>query len=184
MLLKKIILISSIACGSFLSIAQADSLYNAYQGQYVSVGIGATYANKIYQPGNTRSGFLGGGGNLFLGDQITPYVGPELGFNYFGFRSGGVTILSLNGRFTLPVGSRISLFAKLGLGYTELTMRMNGYSSSNSFVPAFGLGVGYGLTSQWMLSAEGNGVYLPQGMGNGNGVIGGLTLAATRYFAQ
>ena len=88
----------------------------------------------------------------------------------------------MNFRFTAPIGSHVSLFGKLGPAYAELTTRMNGYQSTNSFVPALGLGVGYGLTYQWMLSLEANGVWLPQDMGNGNGLAGGLTINATRYF--
>ncbi|HLB55923.1 MAG TPA: outer membrane beta-barrel protein [Coxiellaceae bacterium] len=182
---KKIILLPLFVFVSFLSVAHAaiHDQYNRYVGQYVSVGGGATFANKIYQPpNNTQSGLIGGAANLFLGDQINPYFAPEVGFGYAQFRSGGLTIIALNFRFTAPIGSHVSLFGKLGPAYAELTTRMNGYQSTNSFVPALGLGVGYGLTYQWMLSLEANGVWLPQDMGNGNGLAGGLTINATRYF--
>lgn len=185
MYIKKIILFLSIIFASFLSIAQAamHDQYNRYVGQYVSVGGGATFANRVYQPpNNTQNGPIGGAANLFLGDQVNPYFAPEVGFGYAQFRSGGLTIISLNFRFTAPIDSRISLFGKLGPAYAQLTTRMNGYLSEDSFVPALGLGIGYGLTYQWMLSLEANGVWLPENMGNGSGPIGGLTINATRYF--
>jgi uncharacterized membrane-anchored protein len=84
------------------------------------------------------------------------------------------------------VGSRISLFAKLGIGYAEVVTRLLGPNRgdlvSDNTVPVFGLGVGYGLTSLWMLSLEANGAYFSGSTNNASGLMGGLTFGGTRYF--
>lgn len=180
MLSKRSILLSTVI---FISTSHADMLYNHYVGQYVSLNAGVTYANKIFDSGVTKSGILGAGGNLFLGDQINPYFAPELDIGYFSFGSrGGVTMFSLGGRFTYSVGSGVSLFAKLAPAYAEVITRLTTRVQKNTFLPALGLGVGIGFTPQTMMTIEANGVWLPEDLGNANGVMGGLTLGVTHYW--
>ncbi|MCX7121936.1 MAG: outer membrane beta-barrel protein [Gammaproteobacteria bacterium] len=157
-----------------------------FEGQYVSVNAGATYANVIHQYPVTESGFLGAGGSIFLGDKINPYFGPEIGVGYYSFGSwGGATIVSLNAKFTIPM-SDFSLFAKVGAAFGELTTRFKPSANtipiqSDEFLPSLGAGLGYNFMSRWTGSVECNGAYFP-GSKNGNGFIGGLTAGITHYF--
>ncbi|OGT42610.1 MAG: hypothetical protein A3F13_09365 [Gammaproteobacteria bacterium RIFCSPHIGHO2_12_FULL_40_19] len=184
MSLKKIALFSAVACIGFLSVANANyTFYNRYVGQYLSVGAGVSYADKIYVNGAKESGFRGFGTGLFLGDLITRYWGPEIGFQYFDLpQMGGLILLNLTGRFTQSFGQSVSLFEKLGIGLDELRTCYQGCFTSDNMSPTFGLGIGVGLTEQWMTSLEFNGAYLTTNSQNGAGVIGGFTLGATRYF--
>ena len=164
------------------SVIFANTQYNSYQGQYVSFGAGATYANKIYDTGGSDCGILGVGGVVFLGDQFTKYFAPEFETGYDSFGSGGLTTLSVDGRFTFPVGQRFSIFARLGGGYAEAVTRITTRVQKNSFVPTMGLGVGYGLTNKWAMSLETDGAWLPQSLGNANGYAGAITVNFTRYW--
>lgn len=183
MILKRTALFSTVTFG-FFSVAYASDAYNNFVGQYFSFNAGATYAYKIYQS-RSKSGILGAGGNLFFGDQINAYFAPEVGFGYFSFGSnGGVTLLSLNGRFTLPVGTNVSLFVKLGAGYGEVITRIDpARKTTNDFVPSLGAGIGVGFLPNWMATLEANGAYFPYSLGNANGPIGGITLGVTHYFS-
>lgn len=163
------------------SSEQAVAPANPFQGQYVSVNAGATYANKIYQNPVVQSGILGAGGNIFLGDQINPYFAPEIGVNYFSFGSwGGVTIASINGKFTLPMGD-FSLFGKMGAGFGEVITRLK-YTpvTSDNFVPSVGAGIGYNFLYRWTGTLEFSGAYFS--VSNANGFIGGFTAGVTHYF--
>ncbi len=167
----------------FISAAHADPLYNRFVGQYVSVNGGATIANKIFDPSDFERGFVGAGANIFAGSQINPYFAPELGLGYYSFASsGGATIFGLDGRFTIPAGSCVSLFFKLGAGYAEAITRFASRVQKNSFVPTLGAGIGFGFSPSSMVTVEGNGVWLPQSFGNANGFLGGLTLGVTHYW--
>ena len=174
---------SSLIFVGIISVAHADPLYNRFVGQYVSVNAGATLANKIFDPSDSERGFLGAGANIFAGSQINSYFAPELGLGYYSFASsGGATIFGLDGRFTIPAGSCVSLFLKLGAGYTEVITRFASRIQKNSFVPTLGAGIGYGFSPSSMVTFEGNGVWLPQSLGNANGFLGGLTLGVTHYW--
>ncbi|GEM_PF-4130008 len=174
---------SSIISAGIISAAHADPLYNRFVGQYVSVNAGATLANKIFDPSASERGFLGAAANIFAGSQINPYFAPELGLGYYSFgSSGGATIFGLDGRFTIPAGSSVSLFFKLGAAYTEVITRFATRVQKNSFVPSLGGGIGYGFSPSSMVTLEGNGVWLPQSLGNANGFLGGLTLGVTHYW--
>lgn len=174
---------SSLIFVGIISVAHADPLYNRFVGQYVSVNAGATLANKIFDSSSARRGFLGAGANIFAGSQINPYFAPELGLGYYSFSSrGGATLFGLDGRFTIPAGSCVSLFMKLGAAYTEVITRFATRVQKNSFVPSLGAGIGYGFSPSSMVTVEGNGVWLPQSLGNANGFLGGLTLGVTHYW--
>jgi opacity protein-like surface antigen len=167
------------------SAAQADSNFNRFTGQYVAVNAGAMYTSKIYGPNVTTKNAMGGGVNLYLGDQVTTYFAPELDFGYFSFGSpGGVGLLSLNARFTAPVGSSVSLFAKGGLGYGEVTTRLNTRVSASDIMPSFGLGVGFGFSPSSMVTLESSNVYAPHNLGNASGIMSAFTLGVTHYFAS
>ncbi|OGT46014.1 MAG: hypothetical protein A3E82_07805 [Gammaproteobacteria bacterium RIFCSPHIGHO2_12_FULL_38_11] len=163
------------------SSEQAVAPPNPFQGQYVSLNAGATYASNINQNPINKSGILGAGGNIFLGDKINPYFGPEMGVSYFSFGPwGGVMIACINAKLTLPMGD-FSLFGKLGAALGEVTTRLliTPFSSSN-FVPSVGAGLGYNFTHRWTGTAEFNGAYFSAK--NANGFIGGFTLGFTHYF--
>lgn len=170
---------------AIFSTAYADPAFNQFVGQYVAVNGGGIYANKIYGPNQTKKNVIGGGANLYLGDQVTTYFAPELDFGYFSLgNSSGVGLLSLNARFTAPVGSLVSLFAKAGLGYGEVTTRLNTRVSGNSILPAFGLGAGFGFSPSSMVTLESSNVYVPHNLGNASGIMSAFTLGVTHYFAS
>jgi len=184
--IKKIALFSAVA-SIFFSIANANSLYDTYRGQYLSVNAGASYANNVFSNGKSSSGFLGFGGDLFLGDQVSPYFSPEVVLDYFDLSpmGGGAIVFGLDGRFTVPVSEHIALFARLGPAVGYIRTCVSGLCrTSNGLVPALGLGAGYALTQQWTLSLEFNGAYFPKSTANGNGLIGAATIGATRFFYQ
>lgn len=173
----------SLFFGTVITTANAESPGNNFMGQYVSANAGATYINTIYDTDASNGGFIGAGGDIFAGSQINPYFSPELGLGYFSFGSqGGISMFSVNGRFTWPIGSCISLFAKVGAGYAEVITRLSKRVQKNSFVPALGLGVGYGFSESSMATLETNGVWLPHSLGNANGYAGGVTLGVTHYW--
>ena len=183
MILKRAALFSAVVGMSFLSAAHADPFYNHYVGQYISGQLGVAYASQIYVNGQTNRSVLGGAGELFLGDLINPYFGPEVGLQYFDLpQMGGLLLLNLNGRFTQSFGESVSLFEKLGIGLGELRTCFQGCYKSDTMLPTFGIGLGLGLTPQWMTSLEFNGTYLTDNTRNGRGIAGGFTLGATRYF--
>lgn len=187
MLSKKITLLIAIIFFTLFSVTNAATLYDFYKNQYVSFNGGATYVNKIFYKGRLGqlydSGFLGGGGNLFIGSWLSSFFGLELGFNYFSFGSlGGMTLIAVNGRFTELLGHHVMLFEKIGAGFGEVTTRILTEVTSDNFVPSLGLGIGYGIAQYWMLTMEFNGAWFPNSTSNCNGVIGGWTLGATRYF--
>lgn len=166
-----------------MTAANAESPGNNFVGQYVSANAGATYINTIYDVDGSNGGFLGAGGMVFAGSQINPYFAPEVGLGYFSFGSqGGISLFGLNARVTFPIGSCISLFAKLGAGYAEVITRLTKRVQKNSFVPTLGLGVGYGFSESTMATFETNGVWLPHSLGNAHGYAGGVTLGVTHYW--
>src|SRR3990167_3582674 len=115
MLYKKIIFSAAFFCVTVSAMADQQPQFNHYQGQYINFNAGAAFANKIAQQSQLRSGFLGAAVNAFLGTTLNPYFGAEIGSGYYSFGSnGGASITSINIRFTAPIGSRFSLFAKLG----------------------------------------------------------------------
>ncbi len=182
--LKRICFLAATFLG-LISIAHAETNhYNRIVGQYISGNFGGSYANQTHQEDRKENGFLGVGANLFLGDQINPYFAPEVGVAYFDMEhyNDWFSILNLNGRFTIPVGTRVSLFAKIGIGLGSVKTCFRHCHTSNDMVPTGGLGVGVGLTKEWMTSAEFNGAYFSTK--NAVGIFGGLTIGATRYFAQ
>lgn len=183
---KGFIFLCAAASLLFTSIIQAETAYNKNLGQYLSVNGGASYASNLFQSGITKSGFLGFGGNIILGTMINENLAAEVAGNYFSFgTTGGVTILSLNGRVTVPAGNRVSLFGKLGIGYGELTTQFgnNGKIITDLCVPTFGLGIGYHATDLWMVTLESTGAYF-KSSANVSGVVGGLTIGGTRYFNE
>lgn len=184
MTLKRFTLFSAVACIGFFSAANANHLfYNHYVGQYLSVDAGVSYAHQLYVNGKINNNVTGGGGALFLGDMINPYFGPEIALQYFDLpQMGGLILLNLNGRFTEFFGQSVSLFEKLGIGLSELRTCFQGCYKSDIMSPTFGIGVGVGITPQWMTSLEFNGTYLPSETPNGAGVVGAITFGATRYF--
>ena len=171
MVLKRSVLFSVIAGTAFISAVHADEIYNRYLGQYATVGLGASYANRIYVNGKTSSGFLSGGGAVFGGTMLTTYFGPELGVQYYDLSPmRGISIIDLSGRFNFPIKNSAYLLAKLGAAFASLQTCYNGCKGSDGFSPSFGAGVGFGI-------------YLYKSTQNGEGVVGGLLLAATHYFS-
>lgn len=180
---KKITVSCAFACIGFLTSVHAASLYNGYVGQYISGGLGMAYAEKLFVNGQTNKNVVGGAGQLFLGDMINRYFGPELGLQYDDLpQMGSLLLFNLNMRLMQPIGDRISLFEKIGVGLGELRTCYQGCYKSDDALPTAGLGVGYGLTSQWMTSLEFNGTYLPTSLKNGKGIAGAVTFNATRFF--
>lgn len=183
MTMKKIVFISAVAT-LCCSIANANTFEKAYQGQFLSVNAGASYANKLSYAGESDSGVMGFGTNLFFGDQIGAYFAPEVQLNYFDLPPmGNAIVFGLDGKFTLPIQERNSLFARLGvaMGYLRTCVGIN-CATSNGIVPTLGLGTGYDLGHRWVATLECNGAFYPQSTANGNGIIGALTIGATRYF--
>lgn len=175
---KKIFLCGAIAFCAYISAANADT--------YVSVNMGSSYAYKTNWNGRSRSGFLGIASNLFLGDRVTTYFGPEVGIGYYGLQNeteaDALTILGLNGRLNIPVTPLFNVFGKLGIGLGELKTCHNGCQDTQQMVPTFGVGAGINFLPRWMASIEFNGAYFPQSTKNGHGPMGGLTIGVTRYF--
>jgi hypothetical protein len=182
MTLKKIV-ISTAAVFCF-SLAHANTLYKAYQGQYISMNAGLSYANKMFYNYVNKSNVLGFGSNLFLGYQYSPYVAPEVLLQYEDLPPlGNAVVLGLDGKFTLPIQTRFSLFARLGgaIGYLRTCVSSSCYTS-DGLVPTMGLGAGYDLGHRWTGTLECNGAYYPNSTNNGSGFIGAVTVGVTRYF--
>lgn len=176
--IKSSLLFPCIALASFSAFSNA-----LYEAPYVSLGTGPGYVNSMSMNGKHQAGLGNWGANLFLGTSVSPYFGPEVGVGYFGLESmGRVGLLGLSARVTGRFTDRLLLFGKLGAGVGELRTCYLSCTTTSTFVPIIGLGLGWGLNPQWMLSTEFNGAFFPQSTGNGNGVIGGWTIAATRYF--
>lgn len=179
----------TILCASIIGLSFAAHAFtrNEFQGQYLSLNGGGVYVHNIYQNNASKNGFLGGGLNLFLGDQINDYFGPEIGFAFFALGPyGRVGIATLNGKFTLPLGvmNDFVIFAKAGIGYAELMTTIPTSSPSlisDNFVESLGLGAGYNFAERWRTTLEYNGAWFSSAP-NATGLIGGVTLGVTHYF--
>ena len=182
MTLRHIALFSVIE-GTVFFATQSDALFNPYQEQFVSINAGVSVANNIFLENKKAHGFVNAGGSLFLGDLVNNYFGPVLGITYLSWGSlGQAEILSLGGQLIVPLNLNFFLIGKLGLGYSEVRT-CNGYcTESNNAVPAFGAGVGFAVTKNWMGSFEFNGEYLTESVSNGRGLTGALTLGMTRFW--
>ncbi|MCX7125639.1 MAG: outer membrane beta-barrel protein [Gammaproteobacteria bacterium] len=177
--LKKITLFSVL-----LTLFSAPSVLaeDTFLGQYLSINAGGTYVSNIYQGAASKTGFQGAAANIFLGDQVNSYFGPEVGFAYYSFGSsgGGVALICLNGKFTIPMNN-FSVFGKIGAGFASVITYFQTKITTNDFVPSVGAGVGYGFTKKWKATVEFNGAYFPN-VGNANGFMGAFTAGVTHYF--
>jgi len=164
---------------AFLSNAFAE-FYNLHQGFYLSGNIGRTLSGKLTHNNQSESGFMGVAGSFFVGKAYNPNFAIEGGYGYYDASIAGTSILDFVGKGTLPLGSRASLFGKLGVAYTELRTCFFGCNTYTQFTPAFGVGFGVGITKRWTGTLEYNGVYMSST--DSSGLLGALTIGATRYF--
>lgn len=171
-------------CLCALGLFSAASLAEVpYASRYFSLNTGTGYAHSLNYNGKNESGFGNWGANIFLGTYATKYFGPEVGVGYFGLKSmGRVGLLGLSGRFTGRIHEKFLYFGKVGVGVGELRTCYLSCTTTSTFVPLFGAGMGWGITPEWMLTTEFNSALFPKNTGNGTGIIGGLTFGATRFF--
>ncbi len=181
-LIRKILPFSfCILSAAFLSNAFADTeFYNAHEGFYVAGNGGISLGDKVKKSGQASSGFMGGAASVFIARQFKKYFALEGGFAYYGSKLGETTVFDVVGKGILPLGSRVMLFGKLGAAYAQLSTCFLGCDTQNQITPAFGLGMGVGITKKWAGTLEYNGIYLSSS--RSSGLLGGLTVGATRYF--
>jgi hypothetical protein len=183
MSLKKIQTIALFFIGTFsvafLTNAFAE-FYNLHQGFYLSGNLGSTLSGTLTHNNQSESGFMGFAGNFFVGKAYNPNFAIEGGYGYYDSSLAGTSIIDFVGKGTLPLGSRATLFAKLGIAYTELRTCFFNCSTYTQFAPAFGLGAGVGINKNWTSTFEYNGVYMSST--DSSGLLGALTIGVTRYF--
>lgn len=154
--------------------------YNSHQGFYVAGNIGASLSDKITKSGNTASGVTGFAASLFLARQFNTHFAVEGGFAHYSVSFLGASIFDVVAKGILPLGSRVMLFGKLGGALAETEACFLGCETHNEFAPAVGAGLGVGINQNWATTLEYNAVYLSSS--TVSGLIGGLTIGATRYF--
>lgn len=162
------------------------SFFVAQKAQYVSLGIGIPYVNKVTKNSNEITGFHGFGGQIFLGMQFNQMIGPEIGFQYHKYNkfSSEVYITSAALRGAVHFNDRLRGFAKLGIGAGTVSMCSGGCSQKTHFVPVFGAGLGWSILPQWMLTTEFNAAYFDTKSDvTTNGVVGLLSIGVTRFIA-
>lgn len=177
--IKTIFFFSGVVSSAFLTNALADS-YNLHDGFYVAGNLGASLSDKVKKSGNTASGVTGLAASLFLARQFNSYFALEGGFAHYSVSFLGASIFDIVAKGVLPLGSRTMLFGKFGGALAETEACFLGCESHTQFAPAFGLGLGVGINHNWAGTLEYNGIYLSSS--NTTGLIGGLTVGATRYF--
>lgn len=165
------IMINSVALfiSLFFSTTFAE-FYNYHSGFYLGGNLGVGLKS------NSTSGVAAA---ISIGRLFNPFIAIEGGYAYYG-SADGTSVLNVVAKGVLPVSTRGTLFAKLGVGYIELRNCFLGCTTHNQFGPAFGLGGGVNINNQWQTSLEYNGVYTT--FTNNSGFVGGITLGVTRYF--
>lgn len=169
-IIQKIIMtISALFMSSFFSTTFAE-FYNYHSGFYMSGNLGVGLKS------NSTSGVAAA---ISIGRLFNPFIAIEGGYAYYG-SAGGTSVLNAVAKGILPISTRGTLFAKLGVGYIELRNCFLGCTTHTQFGPAFGLGGGVNINKQWQTTLEYNGVYTT--FTNDSGFVGGITLGVTRYF--
>jgi hypothetical protein len=113
----------STAFASGYDIDPTPISYNRHVGAYLEGNFGSGLGGLRYQTGVGISGFRGYGGSAAAGYQFNPYVGLEADFTGISApNSSTVFMYGVTLRGILPIGDRVSLYAKLGGG--PITLRV------------------------------------------------------------
>jgi len=115
-----LIVLATLLCVSTAFAGAADmnaTEYNRHTGVYLGGTLGAGLGGVRDKTGETQGGFEGFGGNAVLGYQFNPNIGLEADFT-------GITTVFTSSFYTygvmvrgiLPIGNRVALYGKLGVG--------------------------------------------------------------------
>ncbi len=126
----------------------------------VNAGPGVIDERDIFEGGDTDTTINGYGWAVYAGYNFIPYLGVEGGFmqNYASHgdgvrkRSGTINVPYLALRGNIPLGTRLSLFGKVGYTYYNDRLTLEQKKSGSATVVAAGLG--YALNKSWTLTGQ------------------------------
>lgn len=169
--MKKTAIATTVALATgFANVAHAVPKDNTW---YTGVKLGwSHYYNTVYSGngygnsnGPTRPSQLGAG--AFLGYQVNPYLGFELGYDWLGrmqhkgsknngsFKSQGIQFST---KLTYPINDNLDIYTRLGgMVWSATVVQMNNADSDLDYMkdydtdisPLAAIGVEYALTKSW-----------------------------------